>query len=249
MALSHYCLFIRTMQLQKYEKDQIELYINVDTGESFASISGYARMVGKTKQAISARIEGDKTIELKTFQAPTTGGMQTIKLLPVAMLEAELQAQYTRTSKSRYLNRLKAIYQAQGKNCDKLDIIPLIPTLKYSGSGHDSKEKIIQRALARKYEGKCEVKTKFGYIDFLTNTHLYEIKKFTDYKTCLGQLLAYSEEYPDHMLIALFFDPPARFKSDQQKIETIVRLFKKYNITVKILYSQDLYQLIRVLST
>ena len=69
------------MQLQKYEKDQIELYINVDTGESFASISGYARMVGKTRQAISARIEGGNSIELKTFEVPTAGGIQGVKLL------------------------------------------------------------------------------------------------------------------------------------------------------------------------
>ena len=41
--------------LQRFDHDGIELIINTETGESFASISGYARMSGKAQSTINPR--------------------------------------------------------------------------------------------------------------------------------------------------------------------------------------------------
>lgn len=43
--------------LQLFHNDGIELIVNTETGESFASVSGYARMSGKDKSTISRRLE------------------------------------------------------------------------------------------------------------------------------------------------------------------------------------------------
>lgn len=47
--------------LVAYVNDGIEIYVDQETGESFASVSGYARMSGKAPQRISDRL---KTIRL-----------------------------------------------------------------------------------------------------------------------------------------------------------------------------------------
>jgi hypothetical protein len=42
--------------LQRFDHDGIELIIDTQTGESFASIKGYARMSGKSHNAITMRV-------------------------------------------------------------------------------------------------------------------------------------------------------------------------------------------------
>jgi hypothetical protein len=41
--------------LTRFDRDGIEIIIDLNTGESFASISGYARMSGKAMSTISER--------------------------------------------------------------------------------------------------------------------------------------------------------------------------------------------------
>jgi hypothetical protein len=62
----------------------------------------------------------------------------------------------------------------------------------------DRKEKEIQLRLQTELNGEIEVKTKFGFIDLLTDTEIIEIKNGKSWKHGLGQLCVYSKFYPDH---------------------------------------------------
>lgn len=67
--------------LQRFDKDGIELIINTQTGESFASISGYARMSGKAQSTISGRLATYRDEALKTAEILTTTGLKTVRLI------------------------------------------------------------------------------------------------------------------------------------------------------------------------
>lgn len=69
--------------LTRFEtEDGIELVIDTVTGESFATVSGYARMSGKDKSTISRRLQGVDPTELKDAEIQTAGGLQGVVLLP-----------------------------------------------------------------------------------------------------------------------------------------------------------------------
>ena len=67
--------------LQRFDKDGIELIIDTQTGESFASISGYARMSGKAQSTISGRLATHRNEALKTAEILTTTGLKTVRLI------------------------------------------------------------------------------------------------------------------------------------------------------------------------
>lgn len=68
--------------LTAFNQDGIEIYIDNTTGESFASISGYARMSGLTRQAISKRVNSAATKEaLKQLEVPTGNGFRTATVI------------------------------------------------------------------------------------------------------------------------------------------------------------------------
>jgi hypothetical protein len=70
--------------LTRFESsDSIELVIDIETGEAFATQAGYARMSGLSKQAISKRcLKGVNQNELKTAEILTPGGLQGVRLIP-----------------------------------------------------------------------------------------------------------------------------------------------------------------------
>lgn len=70
------------MTLQRYDKDGLELVIDDRTGETFATIRGYARMVGKTKQSINKRVKGVNQATVKSAEIQTPGGLQGVTLIP-----------------------------------------------------------------------------------------------------------------------------------------------------------------------
>ena len=59
-------------------------------------------------------------------------------------------------------------------------------------------ERKIRDRLHAQLGGLVEVVTPAGRIDLLTNTHIIEIKTVGDWKSALGQILAYSGFYPEH---------------------------------------------------
>jgi phage antirepressor YoqD-like protein len=67
--------------LQRYDNDGIELIINTQTGESFATISGYARMAGKDKSTISRRLAGVAPEQVKSAEIQTGSGVQGVALI------------------------------------------------------------------------------------------------------------------------------------------------------------------------
>lgn len=71
--------------LQRYDNDGIEIIIDLDTGESFASVSGYARMAGVSKQAISKRFKRVNSENQKTAEISTTTGLKTVNLVTEEM--------------------------------------------------------------------------------------------------------------------------------------------------------------------
>lgn len=64
--------------LQLFNNDGLELIINTQTGESFASVSGYARMSGKARSTIAERLS---KLEVITAEMLTGGGVQAIRLI------------------------------------------------------------------------------------------------------------------------------------------------------------------------
>lgn len=67
--------------LQRYDNNGIELIINTETGESFASVSGYARMSEKAKSTISRRLEGLHGKLRQETQIETQTGSKTVALI------------------------------------------------------------------------------------------------------------------------------------------------------------------------
>lgn len=67
--------------------------------------------------------------------------------------------------------------------------------------------------------GQVEVKTPVGRIDLLTDTQLIEIKRASDWKNAMGQVMAYGYYYPSHQKrIHLFAPSPTE---DQDLIESV----------------------------
>jgi hypothetical protein len=70
----------------------------------------------------------------------------------------------------------------------------------------DDKEKKIQLKLLKELKGQIEVETECGFIDLLTDTELIEIKDGILWKHGVGQLIVYSEYYPNHQKRLHLFD-------------------------------------------
>jgi hypothetical protein len=69
--------------LQRFDQDGIEIVINTGTGESFASIRGYARMAGKDESTIRYRLKKSAgKWDCKTAEIQTVRGLQGAVLVP-----------------------------------------------------------------------------------------------------------------------------------------------------------------------
>lgn len=78
--------------------------------------------------------------------------------------------------------------------------------------------------MLEKYGGETEVSTEMGNIDLLTDDTLFEIKTYDNWVHAIGQLFAYSMEYPDRRKCLYLFDV------GDQKTNHITKLCKKHNI-------------------
>jgi predicted DNA-binding transcriptional regulator AlpA len=63
---------------------------------------------------------------------------------------------------------------------------------------YDNIEQKICHLLKNKLGGLTEVSTPAGRIDLLTESEIIEVKRISDWKTALGQVLVYSGFYPEH---------------------------------------------------
>jgi len=96
--------------LARFDNDGIELIINTVTGESFASVSGYARLSGKAKSTISGRFG---KVGLSEAQIETTTGLKTVRLIPEDLIikwlpkdNPEMASQLMRLGVRVYLHKL-----------------------------------------------------------------------------------------------------------------------------------------------
>lgn len=83
-----------------------------------------------------------------------------------------------------------------------------IKTMKFDFN--NCKEKDIQSKLKHKLNGQIEIPTPFGDIDLLTDTKIIEIKTYENWKHALGQILVYSECYPDKKNVYIYLMYPIK---------------------------------------
>jgi len=70
------------MNLTRFEtQDGVELVIDTETGEAFATFRGYARMSGRDVSTISRRSKGVASDQVKEAEVLTPGGVQGVALI------------------------------------------------------------------------------------------------------------------------------------------------------------------------
>ena len=75
------------MNLTRFDNDGIELVINTQTGESFATQRGYARMSGRDASTISRRCAKlDESGIIKTAEIDTGYGIKVVALIPADLV-------------------------------------------------------------------------------------------------------------------------------------------------------------------
>jgi hypothetical protein len=76
----------------------------------------------------------------------------------------------------------------------EIDVIPKYFNIK----NYENAEAQVCDRLKNGLGGLGEVNTSAGRIDLLTDDEIIEIKRITDWKAALGQILVYSAFYPEH---------------------------------------------------
>lgn len=89
-----------------------------------------------------------------------------------------------------------------------------------------NREKEIQTYLHDKLGGSIEVPCEGDYIDLLTETQIIEIKNIKKWKHALGQILVYSDDYPNHEKVLYLF-------GTCENTERIEKHCDKFGVTVK----------------
>lgn len=76
--------------LTRYDSNGIELVINTQTGEAFATLAGYSRMANLAKNALANRLsrgyKGVHKKDLKKAEVQTPGGLQGVHLIPADLV-------------------------------------------------------------------------------------------------------------------------------------------------------------------
>jgi hypothetical protein len=77
---------VATENLERFDRNGIELFIDRKTGEAFATLAGYSRMSGIAKNTLANRLsrgyKGVHKSSLPTAEIQTQGGLQGVHLLP-----------------------------------------------------------------------------------------------------------------------------------------------------------------------
>jgi hypothetical protein len=106
------------------------------------------------------------------------------------------------------------------------DWISSIETIKPDKSTED--ERKIRDRLANELNASIEVKCSHGYVDVLSSNLIIEIKHASNYKSALGQVLAYSVDYPHHSKrIHLFHE------NEDELMNILIgarNLYERYNV-------------------
>ena len=147
--------------LQRFDQDGLELVIDTQTGEAFATISGYARMSGKTKQAISKRADSSVNQNtIKTAQIQTAAGFRSSTLIPESLItdwiikdNPDLARQMLKAGVRVYLYGV-AGYQVKPEPKPQPTPQTYIEALRALADAEEAKEK--QRALLERQQMELE---------------------------------------------------------------------------------------------
>ena len=91
---------------------------------------------------------------------------------------------------------------------------------------YNQPESHIQQKLNKKLNSLCEVSTKLGVIDILTDDKIIEIKEIKNWKSALGQILVYSKFYPNHKKCIHLFET----KNKNKLLDEIEKIYSEYDI-------------------
>lgn len=221
--------------LTRYDSNGIELVINQETGAAYATQSGYARMSGKTQQAINKRCRTYNQDELESAEIDTPQGLRDSQLIPVKLATEWLLTDYHRNPTQGVFNHLVSLYQQQGLDTSGLTNLHNFNKGNKSKLKGADRERQVQLAYHLRYGGELEYPTANGRIDLLTATTLYEFKLYRNYKDCLGQLLAYDDCVPQMTLCAVLFGVPKALMFNGPECQRVKALLNKYGIEVKFL--------------
>ena len=108
---------------------------------------------------------------------------------------------------------------------NKQELIYSLSNLK-PDEPHENKEQLIQLKLQEELGGEIEVEYEGNFIDLLTDTEIIEIKKANKWKHALGQLLVYSDGFPNHKKRLHLFD------NDDVNYKRIKKHCDKFNVKV-----------------
>lgn len=208
---------INNSDWQRFDCDGVELVISTQTGESFATVRGYARMSNKAQSTVQSRV--DRMFEGKNFnktKATTTTGLQTVKLIDVDTILEWL----AKDNPSKIKVVINLVKEVTGRSLE----LPSFPTQKKKKCKNLEKE--VQIKLAESLNGVMEVQCKTGIADILTDTEIIEVKTVKDWKHAIGQVLIYQLEYPDKKArIHLFEECSEEFK------QMVISFASRLNIT------------------
>ena len=97
-------------------------------------------------------------------------------------------------------------------------------------------EKNIRNRLSNTLNGKTEIECGYGYIDIVTDNQIIEVKNAIKYLSALGQILAYSIDFPEKSKrIHLFYD-------DEVILNNIVEKAKRLYGTFDVLLTYELIE-------
>lgn len=127
---------------------------------------------------------------------------------------------------SEWINEWKQ-YKTENQEKFETELIHIKPS-----DQKNDKEKIIQKKLQMLLGGEIEVETPCGYIDLLTKDSVIEIKVFYNWKYALGQVLSYSNYYPNYKKVVYFFKECDEDEYDEELIKIIKDIYEQYNISI-----------------
>lgn len=175
--------------LTRFEtEDGIELVIDTLTGESFVTVSGYARMSGKARSTISERLKGVREEEIKEAQVQTAGGLQGVQLLKLTTC-----INWLLKDKPSFVGKLQIICKQNNINFPDVNYKNIYVKEKLT---YKNLEKKVKLRLNEIVNGIVEVPCKAGVADIVTQTQVIEVKKISEWKHAVGQVVIYGLEFP-----------------------------------------------------
>lgn len=129
---------------------------------------------------------GDIAIEVSTF--PGTESVDETTLIPIEKFKDVM------------------ISCAATKTLDLPDPLPR----QHTGGG-STREREVQERLCLALGGVMEAGTDYGRIDILTDGQVIEVKRASEWKSAVGQILVYGGIYPGHQKRIHLFDVPSKF--------------------------------------